>query len=262
MRIAILHDSLARMGGAENFIISYTSKLINKGYSIDLITKDYNGKLWDAKITKKLSIIKNENLKFNRNPFMYEYYGYKVIKSLKKYDLIIVHLWLNSSLYASYKKKNIPWVWYCQEPPRYIHYNIMDKELFSYWNNRQYFNNPRLNSFFSPIVRAMFPIFRKLDKNYVRRVFSNILTNSQFTSDNVKLIYGRNSIPCLPGIRQDFLKKSYEDKKLIHNCDFLMLHVGRLSPPKNIIRIILALKKLDVNYSFKLIIIGINFLSS
>ncbi|MBD3188681.1 hypothetical protein GF325_17775, partial [Candidatus Bathyarchaeota archaeon] len=47
MKIAIIHANLARVGGAENLIIWYTSTLVERGYDITLITGKYDKSLWD-----------------------------------------------------------------------------------------------------------------------------------------------------------------------------------------------------------------------
>ena len=259
MKIAIIHEDLKRRGGAENLIIWYASKLTKMGYDITLFTGYYDPKNWDEKYTNNLKVKSEKCFRFTKNALVYEINGFKAYRELKKYDLVIQHNWMNSSQYLSFKNKyNQRWVWFCQEPPRYIYYNEIDECLIPYMLNKRHFYPHRgINILKHYLIRNFLPIFKYLDKRYVKNNFSSIIANSAFTKKNIKQIYGLNAKVAQLGVEFDEKSKNdIIDMKNKHNCEFLIYTSGRLTPSKNFYRLIKAFSTIQTEVDYRLIIAG------
>ncbi|MHA1747935.1 MAG: glycosyltransferase family 4 protein [Promethearchaeota archaeon] len=257
MKICIIHDSLGKFGGAENITVWYSSELIKRGHDITILTSEINKSFWSDEYTSNLKVLLSKSVRFNRNPLLYEVLGYKVSQLVKQFDLIIVNIWLNASIFLSYRKKKAPWVWFCQEPPRYLHYREIDKELIDFWGRRRILQGQStLNDILNHTIRNAIPFLKKLDIRYVQKVFSKIVANSNYTARNVEIVYDRKAIPCHPGVKKTLFKKEYENKKNEEDYDFLILHVGRITPAKNLSRLIRAISMVKTNKKFRLLIAG------
>ena len=219
--------SLSKLGGAENFVVWYASALVERGYDVTIITEDFKASYWPERFTCNLKIECTPYMKLNKNPFFFEYYGYRILQAVKNYDIVINHLWLNSSIYLSFAKKNQIWEWYCQEPPRFIYYKEIDNELRKYWANRDYYTTSTIvNKIKNQATKDLLPFLKILDKKYVNRVFSKVAVNSNFTAKNFYYVYGNRPlvVPC--GAISNYSTNSFHDKKDDLGCDFLILSVG------------------------------------
>jgi glycosyltransferase involved in cell wall biosynthesis len=140
-------------------------------------------------------------------------------------------------LSLSYKKrhKEIETFWFCQEPSAFIH--------IKKW--RSAIKNP-LKRLIANTFAPIFAIYDKKITAYADKLFSN----SEFSKNKIKEIYGRNSTIIYPGI----------DSKKFHTVDFedkdnYILTVGRLTKFKNIDLLVSAFAKLK-NRKISLKIIG------
>ncbi len=259
MKIAIIHEDLSKKGGAENLIIWYSAEMKKLGYDVTLFTGAFDSKLWSNEYTDNLKVHVAKQLGFTRNPFMYEINGREALRLVKEYDIVIIHVWLNSSLSIAFRKnKRIQkWVWFCEEPPRFVYYNEIDQPLVRHnINNLHYVPHRGLNIIKNHATRVLLPIFKLLDKIFVKNTFNKIITNSRFTSGNIKTIYNLPSFPAHLGIGTHYVVNSYKNMKAEHGCDFLFFFSGRLDPTKNLKRVFQAFSRIDTRVNYKFIIAG------
>lgn len=259
MKIAIIHEDLKRNGGAENLIVWYTSRMVKMGYDVSLYTGAFEASNWSPAYTEGLPVIVDKCFSFTKNPLFYEIFGRRVLNVLKNVDVVISHNWLNSSLSVAFRgnKQDQRWIWFCQEPPRFIYYDVIDKEILRYMENNLHYSPYRgLNIMKHRCTRSLLPMFKILDKNYVTRNFNDIVANSHFTARNVKKIYGNQAKTAHLGVDVEKSLNTHENMKNELGCEYLFLASGRISPEKNVYRMIKALSKLDNHFDYKLVIAG------
>ncbi len=259
MRIAIIHENLSVKGGAENLIIWYASELTKRGYDVTLFTGSFNRENWRKEYLQHLKVRVESAFKFTRNPFKYEANGRAALRLLKGYDLIVVHNWLNSSLSIAFRqnKGRQRWVWFCEEPPRFIYSKEIDLELLRYWLNHVYIEPHKgLKIVLNHAIRQLLVFLKLLDKLYVKRAFDKVIVNSEFTASNVKKIHDVKPIVAHLGIGGHYVTDSYVDMKKKHGCDLMFFYSGRIDPSKNIKRIIQAFAKVQTRVNYKFVIAG------
>lgn len=259
MKIAIIQGDLSKIGGSENLIIWYSAELVKRGYAITIFTGAYEPKNWSTEYTSKLNIVIDKHFGFKRNPFTYQVNGVHALRLTAGYDLVIVHSWLNSSLPIAFRgqRKTQKWVWFCEEPPRFIYYKEIDEELVRYNLNHLYLEPHKgINIILNHAIRKFLIFFKILDKIFVRYTFDKIVVNSKFTGRNIKKIYNLPSKVALLGIGTHYTTENYVDMKNRLNCDVLLFFSGRLDYSKNLTRIINAVSLIDTNINYKLVIAG------
>jgi glycosyltransferase involved in cell wall biosynthesis len=142
-------------------------------------------------------------------------------------------------------------VWFCEEPFRFYYDEEFLRSTFPY--HRVAFTFSRL-------------LYSQHDKLAVRKYFDLILTNSKFTLDRVREIYGsQGKVVHLATDPQKFkpdITIPDQIRLVKEDVDWLLFApLRRLSFPKNVLRLVPVAKKLLASdYRFRLIITGKGYL--
>jgi glycosyltransferase involved in cell wall biosynthesis len=237
-------------GGAENVVRELSLNLIKNGIDNLVITLNISEEV--KKTCEKIKIVTPETnfpYKFRSTNFFSAVGIFREIAALRKlvkayasqFDLINVHNFPAYWVVYGLKK---PIVWMCNEPP-------------DLWNNP----NPSL------IMRILRFIGIVVDRFIVNRYVNEICVADELNAQRVKTRYNRNSTIIPYGIDYEVFTRNYTTDELdelfaqykIDKNEFILLQVGVISPQKNQIESIKALKVLlENNYNVKLILSGRN----
>lgn len=227
MKLAIVHDWLTNMGGAEQVIINF--KDIYKDAPI--YTTFYNPNNLDDKLKNldvKTSFLQGKKMVTNHKkyfPFMPIAFS---LFNLKKYDIV-----LSSSSCCAKNAKNSKGIHicYCHTPMRYA------------WGKKEEYVKS-MNPIKKIMVNSFLFFMRKWDKWSSRRV-DYFIANSTTVKDRIKECYNRDSVVINPPVRCNLFNISNIDG------DYYFV-VSRLVPYK---RFDLAVKACS-ELGKKLIVIG------
>lgn len=221
-----LHPHFTHPGGGSRFVLETAERLAKKGMEPTVLTQNANRK-----------IIKDyDNIKFSflggALPSTISYWlktrtlSKRIEQKIDKLkpDIIFPQVFPANHWGFIYKKKNkkVKCIWMCQEPSAFIH----DKAVID-----------GLNFPMKWLAKISNPLFKRIDINLVKYA-DEIITNSRFTSGNVKRIYKRSSIP-ISGLGVDI--KRFKPSKNKENFIFV---ASRLTKFKKVDVAIKAMKYL------------------
>ena len=209
-RVAIVHPHFTYPGGASAVALETSLRLTRLGYDVHIVSlrhlpeltvgfgelkfHDLGGPLSDD--FRYWAILPLIHRRFNR-----------LLASLNV-DVQLVHVFPANYWAFIYRMLNpaVPCVWYCHEPSAFVH----DRAVISGipWPMR------------TGALLAN-PILQVLDRG-LSRYADVIVTNSQFSANRVRKVYGREAVVAYPGV--DYRTFSPPDRK-----DRVVLAVGRLT---------------------------------
>jgi glycosyltransferase involved in cell wall biosynthesis len=225
-KIIISYDFLKEIGGLERVMFFQANKL-SKKYSVELLFGHVENKEKE-KIVKELGLNKGINIESkNRGreiKNLISGFIFPFRKLSDRSELIISHSFMCSR--AAWKRKikeKTPYGVVLNHPPNFL-----------YDSNLKWANNlPRKFAY----VLGLFgkPILKKIDKKSVKNA-DFIISNSKYTSNRVKKIYGINSEIVYPVLTREF--KIISKKEIKRNLEkfnlrtkFVLLH-GRMIKDK------------------------------
>lgn len=231
MKILIVHPYMSFYGGAELVVNKLATTLQKKDYYCDIATlsvspdiqaklqsinfitpqKEYTAKIRSTSVTTALGTIK-EILALR-----------KLVRPIcHRYNLINVHNFPATWAVAGLHK---PIVWMCNEPP----------EL---WNNP----NPSI------FLRALRWLGGIVDQFVVNHYIDKIVVADENNAKNIQKRYKNEFCIINYGINFNFFHQAKKDKKLIQKYNlekkFVLIQVGMLTPQKNQLDTLEAVKKL------------------
>ena len=226
MKVALIHDHLAQMGGAEKILQVFTemfpqAPVFTLLYDKDNVKKNFPNIHLEPSIIQKLpGGVKHYKWYMPFMPMAVEFYD------LRNYDLVL-------SSTASFAKGVITspetlHICYCHTPTRYL------------WSDtHQYINELPYNKYFKKIISLVLNYIRIWDKLAADRV-DKFLTNSKTSGKRIKKYYRRESNIIYPNIEEEkfYISKIKEDYFLV-GC--------RLVPYKRIDIVIKAFLRLGLN---------------
>lgn len=193
MKLAIVHDWLTNMGGAEQVVINF--KKIYKDAPI--YTTFYNPNNLDEKLRNlnvKTSFLQGKKMVTNHKkyfplmPFAFSAFNFK------GYDVILSS---SSSCAKWAKAKNGIHICYCHTPMRYA------------WGKKEeYVKN--MNPIKKFVVNLFLAFMRMWDKSSAKRV-DYFIANSTTVSQRIKECYGRDSVVINPPVRCNMFNISETD---------------------------------------------------
>lgn len=194
--IAIVHDSLTHLGGAENVLFNLIEIFPNADIYTSIINKKYLKKL--NNISKgKVYFSKLSNIKLARNnpdffkPYILHYWQ-KL--NLDKYDLVISSSHSFSSNWVNVKGKHISYIY---TPPRYLYREF----------NEMYF----LKRFpLKQIFFLYFNIIRHIDFKKIQKI-DLLIAISKNVQNRILKYYKRKAIVIYPPVT--LRKKTYSNNK-------------------------------------------------
>jgi len=222
--VALVHDYLIQMGGAERVLASlhdifpdapvYTSVLRKTNLSSEFLKMDI-----------RTSFL--QNWPFMEREFRVYFMLYPLAFSsfdLSQFDVIVS----SSSAYAKgiKKRKGQVHVCYCHTPMRFA------------WRFDDYIARQNLNPLLAKGISLFIPWLKKWDLDTVKNV-DYFIANSSFIAERIRSIYKRDSVIIYPPVDLELFKPSTIDK------DYFLI-ISRLSAYKRIDLAIAAFSKLGL----------------
>lgn len=226
MKMAILVPHMNKKRGAQNNAFWLASELNRRGHDVHILTEICDEGLWSQNHENvKIKVILNRfDDKQLSNPKHLHKIGAEIRDILFEYELVNPrnhpsHLWTWAALGEG--GRNAPSViWYCHEPRRRLYGEITDLHI-------------------SSTVSRLGDDIIDIDKRAVGRADA-ILCNSQYTASNISKVYGLTAHVCHPGVPiQDPLVKKRRFFRM----------VSRITPKKNTMEVLKAMKILQTNYA-------------
>ena len=194
MKLAIVHDWLTNMGGAEQVIINFKAIYKNSPiyttfynpYNLDEPLK--KGKVYTCFLQRK-KVITNHKKYFPLMPLAFRLFN------LKDYDVVLS---CSSSCAKGVKAKNGIHICYCNTPMRYAWINPED-----------YIGG--MNFIKKNLVKVLLFFMRIWDKKTSKRV-DYFIANSTEVQKRIKNIYNRESTVIFPPVRCDMFNICNEDE--------------------------------------------------
>ncbi len=189
-KIAIVHDWLTNMGGAEPVVLEL-SKLYPSAPIYTSVYDKKNSKPFDRKDVRT-TYLQNILPTFIR----YKHVLWPVLRSfafrkldLNEYDLIIS----SSSAEAKsvHKRTDATHICYCHTPTRY------------YWSHYNEFKREFNFGILTPVIRPFIPVFVRWMRRYDLQSVKGIdyfIANSEVTKNRIKKYYGRDSVIVHPPV--------------------------------------------------------------
>lgn len=225
MKVALVHDHLAQMGGAEKVLqvlvdMFPEAPVYTLLYKKDNIEKNFPTVRLEPSIIQKLpGGVKHYRWYMPFMPMAVEFYD------LRNYDLVI-------SSTSSFAKGVITspetlHICYCHTPTRYL------------WSDtHQYINELRYNKYLKKIISLVLNYIRIWDSLAANRV-DKYLTNSKTSLKRIKKYYKREAKIIYPSVRmEDFYISEEQEDYFLAGC--------RLVPYKRIDIVIEAFKELGL----------------
>jgi glycosyltransferase involved in cell wall biosynthesis len=256
VKISLIHPTMYYLGGAERVVYIFAEKLSQRGHSVEIVSLKFDN-AWKEMAKDSKIVFKEAGYAPSRASFFLgiELFSKSLSKLIDKDTEILCPHNFPATLAVAKFKQNIkldtPAVWYCEEPFRF------------------YYDQEFLRATF-PHYRLVFTLSRLLysqhDKVAVRNYNDLILTNSKFTLERVKEVYGApGRVIHLATDPQRFrpdVTVPDRIRMIREGVDWLLFApVRRLTFPKNVIRLVFVAKKLvDSGYRFRMIITGKGYL--
>jgi glycosyltransferase involved in cell wall biosynthesis len=208
MRTLMIHSRLDLRGGAENLVLFLARGLQRRGHAVSVATRRYNPTLWAEREWDGIPIhLVDQHARFIRTRWRKARLRSRAVASLSDdADLVVAHNF-PSSVWATHgwrRGRRPRVIWYCHEPVARVHWRQTQPTLVAAAKSRGQYpwleDSARKHvARLSSRPRRRIAIDRRLDRNAVSRVDA-ILANSSFTAQTVAYTYGRDAVPCHPGI--------------------------------------------------------------
>lgn len=201
MRLGLFHPAFNTVGGAELLIASQHNHLQTKGFSPEIITFDYNPKVWDRffnnpnyhlvqkRTWSDLVLAPTKLSKLKRR-------GNRAEEHLLRYDTIIGHNYPASTILGNSSTCALK-IWQCNEPPRGLHFREANPNLAKCIESSHY-NCFAKQAFQMSLSKYDESIQHKseLDKRRIYDIegvkkINVIYALSEFSRDNARKIYGQ-----------------------------------------------------------------------
>ena len=188
MRLAIVHDYLIQMGGAERVVAAMVeafpdAPIYTSTTDWDRLLPEFRGKAIVNSWANRLPGIRNSFKKFLPvYPLAF--------RSLKPVDADVA--WISSSGFAKWIRvtRNTATICYCHTPPRF------------FWNTDNYLSLEVSNSILRRIAKSLLALLREWDFQCAQRV-DQFVANSRCVQERIWQHYGRASTVIHPPVNVD-----------------------------------------------------------
>ena len=211
MRVLIVNSGMYVYGGAELVIVKLANYMANKGIENALLTTGILPEIKKNFVKTKI-IVKKPIIPFNISGFnQFFALNREVRRNLNNFDIINVH---NYPAELSIFPNRKPVVWMCNEPLPYLLLKLKAPPL-SKLKNKALFN---------------------FDKFVVKNYIGCSVVADKFNADRFQVIFGFKPEIIHYGVDYEFFsngdkRNTLEELGIFH--DFVILHVGMLTPFKN-----------------------------
>ncbi|MDF1814860.1 MAG: glycosyltransferase [Verrucomicrobiales bacterium] len=185
-RLAIIHDFLIQMGGAEKVV-----EVMAEAYpDAPIYTSATRGNNLPAPFASERVV--NSWMqsipgleKWHKKLFFLYPFAFRSLKISSETDL----LWISSSGFSKWipRPENANVVCYCHTPPRF------------FWNPDDYLKNEVANPVLRQLVKKVMPLFRDSDRRQSAKV-DLFVANSGFIKKRIKACYDRDSVVIYPPV--------------------------------------------------------------
>jgi glycosyltransferase involved in cell wall biosynthesis len=214
MRIAIVHPSLGLRRGADRVGMWLAEGLARRGYSILLITAEYNDELYGARDQLPFQLIEVGGPGYGNSGLVeLVQLGHKLGDLLQACDLVVAsnyptYQWV---YFARVSRRSLaPVVWLCYEPPRVLYDSVFNqhavgvlpsearRDSLGRWLREKGLLQTLIHrpGLLLPNVIAQ-GIQRVVDQQAVRAI-EHIVSISAFSAELTQRIYGRQDVPVCP----------------------------------------------------------------
>lgn len=250
MRIAIVHPSLAVLGGAEYVVVWLAEELSTRGHAVTVITTEYNEQLYGSRSTKPYSVVTLNLGGYTIDPVRFLKAGWRLRRIIDSFDIVNPHnfpsyIW--TYIAKVFNPRIGPIVWYCEAPERWFYPEVCNPHTLlllrdmsplaphrPHWRHRIARLRQGAREWKKNVARA-------IDRRVVRRL-DKVLTNSAFIAQQVQKIFQVQAVPCLLGIPLNRYP-SHVNGKAKFSAPYV-LTVSRLNLEKNIENILTAVRVL------------------
>jgi glycosyltransferase involved in cell wall biosynthesis len=209
MRFAFVCPRLDLRGGAENLAIWSINELIDRGHTVEVITKKYNKSLWPEDLVRQITFktlpTPGFRDKWRTRTGRLKHIGRQIAQMVGQHAILVAHnypanIWIH---FAKPFLVHCRTVMYCHEPPVRLYWDqVMPHVIKAYEDS----GRTSFKDFVSGMEKRgekrgkkRLGHDRKLDQSSVQGL-DLVLANSQFTADAVERIYQRPSVVCYPGV--------------------------------------------------------------
>lgn len=246
----MLHPTLNVKRGAEKALLEMSLRMQERGHSIEIFTSVYDPKKCFDEFRKLTVHVCGGNVKpYDPRSILQ---GLKIANSIdSRFDILFAHNYpATLSAWFYKRKKNIKTAWYCH---RII-------ESLYLWREEL----KRVDLSRRIAGRVLFPIVAPFLRKYERKAVASmdyIFTNSKFTSELIRELYGIEATVAYLGVNIETFKLGLKGD-LIRNKHSLrdspiVLTVGGLYPVKQVDLVIRALSLIKQTISnVKLLVVG------
>ncbi len=222
MKIALVHEFLNQLGGAEKVLENFLEIWPEAELHIILYNKDKTKGRFE-KYKKKISWL-NDFPMAQKHPRLLLMFMTSAIESFdfSEYDLVFS----DSSSFAKGAKTDKLHICYCHTPTRFL------------WTDEEYINYQRYPGLLKTLGKLVLPQIKKWDYNAAQRP-NFIIANSENVKNRIKKYYNRDSEVIYPPIDTGFFKP-------MGNKQDYFFTVSRLEPYKKIDVIVEAFNELGL----------------
>jgi len=242
LRVALVHDFLTQPGGAER-VLEVLSEMFPDApiYTLLYDKEKMRGKFKD-KIIHPSFLQKFPKFLRRRVKYLLPF----LPTAPETFDLRDFDLVISSS--GAWSKGIITRL-------NVIHISYMHSPMRFVWDvNEEYLRQQEKSRFINFFGRILSNYLRVWDKVAADRP-DYLIANSKYTQERIKKYYGKDSTVIYPPVELQIqsaeLRKNYNSELIIHNFEFFLV-VSRLSPYKNIDKVVEAFNKLEL----PLVVIG------
>lgn len=230
MKIAVVFPKFSAPYGAERLALNMCSEFIKLGNNVTLFTTKLDNSCRNM-LNPKVKLIETGTIEigdWDLTKLIGQFFVAKIYRQLTdEFDVINLHNYptpLVAALVKKIKRLQIPVIYQCNEPPRFLY------DLYEETYKRSGISKRLGLSLFSSLLR-------KLDKWSVSYV-DEIITISNFKKEEVKKIYRRDSIFIMPGIETKSFNLEVDGSnirtKYTPKDEFFILASNKLHPRKKI----------------------------
>lgn len=262
LRVAFLCHSFKVHGGAEQLILSLAAGLAQRGHSVTVFTRDYDASHWGDPLALGFAVqeVHAANDYVDAASFRdWARVGHWLAPRLLGFDVIVANIvpsmmWWHYACVAAPGLRAIASVWYCHGfvgwfNPGATETHAVAAALDAACGHRislyrKVIARLRTSGPLSVAMRAVRQVLtlgspsftqhmRKLECEIVPR-FDRVLTNSDFTGQNVRKAFGVDTVTCHPGIPVEPISASDEA-----DAGYI-LALARLDASKNVMTVLQA----------------------
>ena len=214
MKLALAHDYLIQMGGAERVVATMHRRFPEAPIFTSAVCRKT---LWEDFQDADIRTTWMQALPFIQDSTHFKKYFPLYPLAFRSFGAVDADVaWVSSSTFAKYMRftSRTRTICYLHNTTRFL------------WQTDEYVDHEVANSSVNRLVRFVLPIFRRLDRNAVLRM-DTLVANSRNVQERIRKFYGRDSVVIHPPVETSRFEISYKNESYY-------LIVSRLLGYKNI----------------------------